>query len=76
LDYKERNQVILPKEAQQKVKQKQIKRTIDKLLSTFQHVFKQFIEGPKPPERYSWNRDLERWSKKAGINPKVGPKTP
>lgn len=74
--YKERNQIILPKEAQQKVKQKQIKRTIDKLPSTFPYIFKQFIEGPKPPERSSWNRDLERWSLKAGISPKVGPKTP
>jgi len=30
-----RNQIILPKEAQKKVKQKQVKRTIDKLPSTF-----------------------------------------
>lgn len=71
-----RNQVILPKEAQKKVKQKQIKRTIDKLPSTFSYVFRQFTEGNKPPERSSWNRDLERWSQKAGINPKVNPKTP
>ena len=37
--YKERNQIILPKEAQQKVKQKQVKRTIDKLPSTFPYIF-------------------------------------
>ncbi|KKG16013.1 integrase [Methanosarcina sp. 2.H.T.1A.6] len=74
--YKERNQIILPKEAQQKAKQKQIKRTIDKLPSTFPYIFKQFIEGHKPPERSSWNRNLERWSLKAGITPKVGPKSP
>jgi hypothetical protein len=24
----------------------------------------------------SWNKDLARWSEKAGINPKVGTKTP
>ena len=74
--YMERNQIILPKDAQQKVKQKQIKRTIDKLPSTFQYIFKQFTEGCKPPERSSWNRDLARWSENAGISPKVGPKTP
>lgn len=74
--YKERNQIILPKEAQQKVKQKLPKRTIDKLPSTFPYIFKHFIEGNRPPERSSWNRDLERWSKKADISPKIGPKTP
>lgn len=71
-----RNQIILPKEAQKKVKQKLVKRTIDKLPSAFPYIFKQFLEGPKPPEQSSWNRDLERWSRKAGIMPKVGPKTP
>ncbi|MCK9576597.1 MAG: site-specific integrase [Clostridia bacterium] len=73
---KERNQIILPKEAQQKVKQKMSKRTIDKLPSTFAYIFKQFIEGPKPPHRASWHTDLIRWSEKAGLNPKVGTKTP
>ncbi|RPJ79095.1 MAG: site-specific integrase [Alphaproteobacteria bacterium] len=29
----------------------------------------------KPPERSSWNRDLARWSLKAGIIPKVGNRT-
>lgn len=74
--YRERNQIILPKEAQQKVKQKLPKRTVDKLPSTFPYIFKQFAEGCKPPERSSWNRDLERWSQKAGIHPKIGLKTP
>jgi hypothetical protein len=73
---KGRNQIILPKEAQKKVKQKLVKRTIDKLPSTFGYMFKLFIEGKKPPERTSWNRDLSRWSLKAGIKPKVGNKTP
>jgi integrase len=71
-----RNQIILPKEAQKKVKQIQIKRTIDKLPSTFPYVFKAFLEGRKPPEASAWNRDLDRWSKIAGIVPKAGPKTP
>ena len=51
--YKERNQIILPKKAQQKVKQKHLKRTIDELPSTFPYIFKQFVEGCKPPERSS-----------------------
>ena len=71
-----RNQIILPKEAQRKVKQKQIKRTIDKLPSTFSYIFNFFLEGRKPPESSAWNRDLARWSEIAGINPKAGPKTP
>lgn len=71
-----RNQIILPQEAQQKVKQKLVKRTIYKLPSTFSYIFERFVEGPRPPERTSWNRDLERWSTKAGITPKVGNKTP
>ena len=73
---KSRNQIILPAEAQKKVKQKLIKRTIDKLPSTFSYVFKQFVEGSRPPENSSWNRDLARWSRKACIEPKISPKTP
>lgn len=71
-----RNQIILPPEAQKKVKQKLIKRTVDKLPSTFSYIFKDFIAGKRPPDRTSWNRDLARWSAKAGIDPKVTPKTP
>jgi len=71
-----RNQIILPKEAQKKVKQKQIKRTIDKLPSTFPYMFKAFLDARKPPESSAWNRDLDRWSKIAGISPKASPKTP
>ena len=71
-----RNQIILPPEAQQKVKQKLVKRTIDKLPSTFPYILEKFLAGPRPPDRTAWNRDLARWSKKAGIEPKVSPKTP
>jgi len=39
-----RNQIILPKEAQRKVKQKLVKRTIDKLPATFPYLFKAFLE--------------------------------
>ena len=74
--FKNRNQIILPHEAQLKVKQKAPKRTIDRLPSTFAYLFKLFVDGTKPPERTSWNHDLARWSQKAGINPKVNTKTP
>lgn len=73
--YKARNQIILPHEAQKKVKQKLVKRTIDKLPSTFAYMFKLFIDGKRPPERTSWNHDLARWSQKAGISPKINLKT-
>ena len=66
----------MPKEAQKKIKQKQIKRTIDKLPSTFPYIFKAFLEGRKPSESSAWNRDLARWSELADINPKARPKTP
>jgi hypothetical protein len=72
---KSRNQIILPKEAQKKVKQKLVKRTIDKLPSTFGYMFKLFTEGKRPPERTSWNLDLARYSVKSGISPKVNLKT-
>ena len=74
--YTERNQIILPKEAQRKVKQKLVKRTIDKLPATFPYLFKAFLECKKPPARNTWFENLERWSYKAGITPKVNPKTP
>ena len=71
-----RNQIILPKEAQKKVKQKQVKRTIDKLPSTFAYIFEKFVTGKHPPFRTVWFENLARWSEKANINPAVTPKTP
>lgn len=73
---KDRNQIILPAEAQKKVKQKLIKRTIDRLPSTFPYLFKAFLEAPRPPHRVNWYNNLARWSRKACIEPKIGPKTP
>jgi integrase len=70
-----RNQIILPKEAQKKVKQKHTKRTIDKLPHTFKYILTAFFSGPKPPENSAWNRDLARWSAKAGFPKKIGVKT-
>jgi integrase len=74
--YQDKNQIILPKEAQKKVKQKAPKRTVDKLPATFPYLFKAFLDGRKPPARSSWWDDLSRWSERAGIEPKVNPKTP
>jgi hypothetical protein len=83
-----RNQILLPAEAQRKVrtvkkkdgststKQIRLKRTIDRLPSTFSYVFSAFVSSHRPPERTSWNTNLSRWSEKAGISPKIGPKTP
>jgi hypothetical protein len=71
-----RNQIILPKEAHKKVKQKAPTRTIDKLPTTFPYIIKAFQEGRRPPERTTWWDNLSRWSEKADISPKVGPKTP
>ena len=75
-DIESRNQIILPREAQKKVKQKVPKRTIDKLPTTFPYIIKAFQEGRRPPDRTSWWDNLSRWSEKADISPKVGPKTP
>ena len=74
--YTERNQTIFPKEAQRKAKQKLVKRTIEKLPATFPYLFKAFLECKKPPACNTWFKDLERWSHKAGIAPKVNPKPP
>jgi integrase len=73
--YQNRNQIILPKEAQKKVKQTIPRRTIDKLPATFHYIFNAFISGKRPPEASSWNRDLERWSAKTGFTKKVGVKS-
>jgi hypothetical protein len=41
--YTEGNQIILPKEAKRRVKQKLVKRTIDKLPATFPYLSKAFL---------------------------------
>ena len=74
--FQDRNQIILPKEAQKKVKQKLPKRTIDKLPASFSYIFKAFREGKKLPHRVTWWENLKRWSEAAEIEPAVNPKTP
>jgi hypothetical protein len=65
----ERNQIILSKETQRKVKQKLVKRTIDKLPVTFPYLFKAFLKCKKPPARNNWFENLEKWSYKASVTP-------
>ena len=74
--FQDRNQIILPNEAQKKVKQKAPKRIIDKLPSTFPCLFNAFLDGRRPPERTTWWDNLSMWSERARIEPKVSPKTP
>jgi len=45
-----KKQIIPPKEAQRKVKQKLVKRTIEKILATFPYIFKAFVEVRRLPE--------------------------
>lgn len=71
-----RNQILLPAEAQKKVKQKLVKRTVDRLPSTFHYIFDEFVRGRRPPDRTAWYRDLKAWGKRAGFNDPIGPKTP
>ena len=65
--YTERNQIILPKEAQRKVKQKLVKRTIDKLPATFPYLFKAFLESKKPPARILGLKTLKDGATKPGL---------
>jgi hypothetical protein len=53
-----------------------VKRTINKLPATFPYLFKAFLDYRKPPARNTWFENLERWSYKAGIAPKVNLRTP
>jgi hypothetical protein len=47
-----------------------------KIPTKFPYLFKTFLECKKLPARNTWFENLERWSYKASITPKVNPKTP
>ena len=64
-----RNLIHLPAEAQRKHERRQAERTITNLPSMFNLMMKMFFTGKKPPVESSWNRDLQRWSVKAGTSP-------
>lgn len=64
-----RNIIHLPEEAQKKHKRKQLERTIHPLPSMFSYMLKDFWEGRKPPLEPTWNKNMQRWAKDAGISP-------
>ncbi|QIB91007.1 tyrosine-type recombinase/integrase [Methanosarcina mazei] len=64
-----RNIIHLPPEAQKKHKRTQIERTIQPLPSMWNYTMTSFFNGKKPPVESSWNRNLQRWARLAGMNP-------
>ncbi|MCO5381223.1 MAG: tyrosine-type recombinase/integrase [Methanosarcina barkeri] len=68
--YNERRNIIhLPPEAQKKHKRTQLERTIQPLPSMWGYTMNAFFNGKKPPVESSWNRNVQRWAVKAGMNP-------
>jgi len=64
-----RNIIHLPEEAQLKHKRKQPERTIHPLPFGFRLYMRQFWTDDKPPLEATWNKNLQRWATKAGLNP-------
>ena len=64
-----RNIIHLSGEAQKKARRKQPERTIQPLPSMFSYLLKDFWQAHRPPCESVWNRDLQRWAKRAGISP-------
>lgn len=68
--YNEKLNIIhLPEEAQKKAERRQLERTIHPLPSMWSYTMNAFFSGKKPPVESVWNRDLQRWAIKVGINP-------
>lgn len=66
---KVKNLIHLDSNGQKKHERVQKERTISPLPAMFSDTMKLFFSGCKPPEQTSWNRDLQRWCKLAGIHP-------
>lgn len=64
-----RNLIHLPEEAQKKAKRRQLERTIHPLPSMFNYTIKAFWKAHKPPLEATWNKNLQRWSIEAELNP-------
>lgn len=64
-----RNIIHLPEEAQRKHKRKQLERTIHPLPYGFNYVLNAFWKGRKPPMEPTWNQNMQRWAKNAGLSP-------
>ena len=68
--YNSKNNIIhLPASAQKKVKRKQLERTIHPLPSMFSYLLKELWDNKRPPSQSTFDMDIKRWSKLAGINP-------
>lgn len=68
--YNPKNNIIhLPASAQRKVKRKQKERTIHPLPSMFAYLLKELWENKRPPSQSTFDKDIQRWAKRAGINP-------
>lgn len=66
---KERKAIHLPEEAQKKKKRKQKERYIYPIPPQLESILRYFFEGKKPPEKTTWNKNLQRWPIKADLNP-------
>lgn len=64
-----RNIIHLPEEAQKKHKRRQLERTIYPLPYGFDYILKAFWAGKRPPLEATWNKNLQRWGKIAGLSP-------
>jgi len=64
-----RNIIHLTEEAQKKHKRRQLERTIYPLPYGFDYIIKAFWTGKRPPLEATWNKNLQRWGKAAGLNP-------
>lgn len=64
-----RNIIHLDEFAQLKHKRTQKERTIHPLPYGFNYFMKAFWAASIPPKEATWNQDMQRWAKKAGLNP-------
>lgn len=64
-----KNLIHLDEFAQLKHKRSQKERTIHPLPYGFSYLMKAFWNGHKPPLEATWNQNMQRWAKKAGLNP-------
>jgi len=64
-----RNLIHLTEEAQLKQKRRQLERTIYPLPSMFNYLLRDLWKGAKLPAQTTFDKDLQRWAKLAGISP-------
>jgi len=64
-----RNLIHLPEEAQQKHKRTQQERTIHPLPSMFNYLLRDLWNGKPLPAQTTFDKDLQRWARYAGMSP-------